>query len=283
VAGTIIVDRLESDASYASSINVASPLVVSNTISLGSAAAITGNVNIDSGLIFVDAINNRVGIGGLTNPAAALDITGSVFVRGSTNPGNATNRVVIDYNGNSGVANFSANSTSGDTQINFATSKSGSNANRLNISADGYITTPNQPAFYVVGSNGSYTVSSDSAVEVPMNTILTNIGSHFNATTFRFTAPVAGVYLFSISATPSSTGTGVPFFLLRNGTSLFGSSSYTEAFSYNSTGGYHTTSSRTIVVSLSVNDFISVGAIRYNSSSQTFDLTRCSIMGYFLG
>jgi len=41
MAGTIVVDRLESDASYASSINIASPIVISNTI--------TGNVNIDNG------------------------------------------------------------------------------------------------------------------------------------------------------------------------------------------------------------------------------------------
>ena len=43
MAGTIVVDRLESDASYASSINVASPLVVSNTISIGSNLAINSS------------------------------------------------------------------------------------------------------------------------------------------------------------------------------------------------------------------------------------------------
>lgn len=32
MAGTIVVDRLESDASYASSINIASPIVISNTV-----------------------------------------------------------------------------------------------------------------------------------------------------------------------------------------------------------------------------------------------------------
>ena len=34
MAGIIVVDRIESDASYASSINVASPLVISNTLSM---------------------------------------------------------------------------------------------------------------------------------------------------------------------------------------------------------------------------------------------------------
>lgn len=62
MSGTIVVDRIESDASYASSINIASPLVVSNTINM-SGGSITGNVNIDSGLLFVDGTNDRVIIG----------------------------------------------------------------------------------------------------------------------------------------------------------------------------------------------------------------------------
>lgn len=43
MAGTIVVDRLESDASYASKINVASPLVIANTISIGSNLAINSS------------------------------------------------------------------------------------------------------------------------------------------------------------------------------------------------------------------------------------------------
>ena len=44
MAGTIVVDRLESDASYASSINVASPLVVSNTVTFNQPVTVANTV-----------------------------------------------------------------------------------------------------------------------------------------------------------------------------------------------------------------------------------------------
>jgi len=173
----------------------------------------SGNVNIDSGLLFVDGTNNRVGVGGVTNPSVALDINGGVFVRGSTNPGSATNRVVIDYNGNSGQATISANSTSGDTQLVFSTSKSGSNANRLSISQDGYVTIPSQPALLaqpnastftpVVAPSGGTIFGWNASGGIRYNrgfTIGASSGTTSNfvasgATTGRITVPSAGVYL----------------------------------------------------------------------------------------
>ena len=71
MAGTIVVDRLESDASYASSINIASPLVVANTVTFNrpvtvantfvvpagsaSAPAITPTGDTNTGIYFPDA------------------------------------------------------------------------------------------------------------------------------------------------------------------------------------------------------------------------------------
>ena len=195
MAGTIIADVIQSDQSYPSSINIASPLVVSNTINMSN-GSLTGNVNFDSGTLFVDAVNDRVGIGGITNPAAALDITGSVFVRGSTNPGNATNRVVIDYNGNSGTALISANSTGGSTQMVFGTSDSGSNANRMTIDSVGRVTKPYQPAASIRFEAGSYTGGTiRDATFSSLSGTDYNIGGHMNTSTGVFTCPVAGMYL----------------------------------------------------------------------------------------
>jgi hypothetical protein len=48
LAGTIIVDRIESDASYASSINVAAQVTFSNTVSFSSTASVSGNVSMSN-------------------------------------------------------------------------------------------------------------------------------------------------------------------------------------------------------------------------------------------
>jgi hypothetical protein len=45
----------------------------------------SGNLNIDSGTLYVDASNNRVGIG-TTSPGRTLDVVGSIRSGGSTNP-----------------------------------------------------------------------------------------------------------------------------------------------------------------------------------------------------
>jgi hypothetical protein len=61
---------------------------------------VSGNVNIDSGLLFLDASNNRVGIG-KTNPSVALDVSGNVNVNTrqlSVVSSNQLCRFDIDFN-----------------------------------------------------------------------------------------------------------------------------------------------------------------------------------------
>ena len=52
-----------------------------NTVLSGTLQTISGNVNIDSGVLFVDATNNRVGVNN-TTPDAALSVTGAANVSG---------------------------------------------------------------------------------------------------------------------------------------------------------------------------------------------------------
>ncbi len=52
-----------------------------NTVITGTSHSITGNVNIDSGALYVDGVSNRVGINN-TTPDAALTLTGSANISG---------------------------------------------------------------------------------------------------------------------------------------------------------------------------------------------------------
>ena len=71
----------------------------------GTAISIPNNLNIDSNTLYVDATNNRVGVG-KTNPATALDVTGTVtataFAGALTGAvtGNVTGNVTGDVTGN---------------------------------------------------------------------------------------------------------------------------------------------------------------------------------------
>lgn len=60
----------------------------------GNNHSITGNVNIDSGVLFVNGVNNRVGILN-TNPDAVLTVTGTANVSGNVTFG--SNLSVINY------------------------------------------------------------------------------------------------------------------------------------------------------------------------------------------
>lgn len=76
-------------------------------------------------------------------------------------------------------------------------------ANLSGATFTGNILQPNRSAFYATGATGSYTSGT-----LPYSTATTNIGDHYNATTRTFTAPIAGMYLFTTQhwAEPNAAG-----------------------------------------------------------------------------
>ncbi len=66
---------------------------------------------------------------------------------------------------------------------------------RMLINSSGHVTKPYQPRFKAVFSTAtdtSYTINTI----LPYNTSVYNVGTHYNTSTYRFTAPVAGYYYF---------------------------------------------------------------------------------------
>ena len=81
--------------------------------------------------------------------------------------------------------------------------------NRLIIDGSaGHVTMPYQPAFEVRRSGGTINVGSNAA-NYAANAIELNRGNHYNSSTHRFIAPVAGVYSFYFWAIHAGMNTGV--------------------------------------------------------------------------
>ena len=91
---------------------------------------------------------------------------------------------------------------------------------RMTLDASGRLTIPAQPAFMSCGNVGgvAYPVG---PFALPFNTVQYNVGNHYNSSTYRFTAPVAGVYCLSTSFLqyPTASTDYVTLWLSVNGAS----------------------------------------------------------------
>ena len=130
----------------------------------------------------------RVGIG-TNSPSSILHLSSTLPILSFTDTDDsATSRVyqdnesfVIDVDN----ANAKASSV---FKVNIDSTE------RMRIDSAGRLTKPYQPAFCVSGTTFSGT-------DFLGTTITTNVGSHFNVSNGRFTAPISGMYLLSFALT----------------------------------------------------------------------------------
>ena len=174
--------------------------VGSNQIDSAASLFVTGDLTVDTSTLVVDASANEVGIG-TTTPATYTD-----YVSGSNAPslviaGSQPSLVIADtdISGNDGTLGITkgGENTTINNLGNGGISIYNNGSKRMEISSDGEITKPTQPAFLVKPSSNQDDISGETNVTVVMGSEIFDVGSNFASNTF--TAPVTGKYFLSFS------------------------------------------------------------------------------------
>ena len=216
--------------------------------------------------ITLDPTNNRVGIGTAT-PAYTLHSTTSSgsdyagYFHNSAGSGNGTGLLVKGGANNSGAGTFIVQDYGGNEDFK--------------VDGLGRVTMPNQPAFRV-GKTTSQTSSGGSFMDpVTFQQTDFNIGNHFSTSTSKFTAPIAGRYIFSWSVSinrNSAAWTGVYSYV--NGSYL----DWSNSFQYSAPSWFP--HDACIIVNLAANDTFHI--VGRQDSNATIDNSGW-FAGYLLG
>lgn len=147
-----------------------------------------------------------------------------------------------------------------------------------------YNLSPSNPAFTAqINGNSDATYSSGS--NIPFNVTGYNRGSNFNTSTYAFTAPVAGAYLFSASLyLTSSSGftSNYQFGIVKNGSfPTFGGLDNTAVANASPNGNGGTVEATvTVVLNLAVGDTV---AVQPRSASLRVYQGHCYFTGCLIG
>lgn len=149
------------------------------------------------------------------------------------------------------------------------------NTTGMTIDSSGRILTPTRPCFQARGANEAYVTTNP----VPFPTAEVNIGSCYNASTYKFTAPIAGIYYFyAYVYHKNTTGEYNSIQFSKNDSTDYESASGSL---YNNDGGaIYATPPTIAVLSLSANDTIKVAF--HSSTGDYYNGEDESVFGGFL-
>ena len=246
-------------------------LEVTSNATVGGTLGVTGNVSTNGQLGL-----NTSGTGVAGRFGTGITVRRAVpEVHLRRDDGNGEGGILLDNNSSTQrmfVGTYNANQ---ETHI-------GTNGTqRLIINNSGHITMPNQPVFYAAADSTIALTSGGFAEITSFSSAHVNVGSHYNTSNGRFTAPTAGTYQFAVASIGNQNADVYRFRFYKNGSSLY---NY-ELRIQTEGGAYAINGEMNITATLAASDYISIfarsdgGNNAYADSSFRYTYFRGHLMG----
>ena len=272
---TIIFDGTQGITTPAETANnsVTTPVVKSSANLVFQSNGTTEAMRIDT--------SQRVGIG-TSSPAQRFHVVGGQsYVTASASAGAYSRwynnaQTTDDFQVGQGFASGTDNVAVLLNNANAAMILGTNGTERMRIDSTGRVTKPYQPAFYAYSSGSSMT----SGNTVAFNNAPLNVGSSFNTSTYTFTAPIAGNYLFASIVRYDQNGA------LYGQTALIVNGLNTYQGHYNNVTNANSTYNSVPAVALlglAAGDTVRVTAIISGGGTLSFSGTESLFYGYLLG
>ena len=132
--------------------------------------------------------------------------------------------------------------------------------------------------FHAYGSgtqSWSAGTSTTSLIQMGTQASLSGKVSGYNTSTYQFTAPVAGLYMFVGKAAQTGVSAGPAIALYKNGV-FYQEFAILYSTAYMSTSGV-------VVLPLAAGDVVDMRGTNYNNLAVTLDLVRCTLTGILIG
>lgn len=209
--------------------------------------------------------------------ASALVATDEMEVIGINDIGQ-TNTVAQDSIVTDMIRNDAVTSAKLDTNITIdGTFDVGS---YLSVDSSGRVTMPNQPYFHAYGTGN--TAYGTGTHVLGFGSTHYNVGGHYNTSTSRFTAPIAGNYMFCFMARVDGSDTNYFRTLIRqNGNSDWTVGHQIKDLGQNWDPRYYSWTG-TVIYALAANDYIDVAIVSQSDTSITHYHSESSFYGILL-